>query len=107
MLLSVRVRAVAAAAVVYGVPITGTASAPVLGRNVTTESECRSLCEALPNCNMYAGSYGDGEHCTWGEWCWVCFGRTDDTWAPREVSGFVSARRVSVPRAPGPYACTP
>lgn len=87
--------------VVYGVPIGGTPNAPLLGTNVTTEAACRALCEAHADCTMYTGSYGNGDKCTQGEWCWLCFGRTDTVWAPRPVAGFVSARRVAVaPPAP-------
>jgi len=84
--------------VVYGVPITGQPNAPLLGKNVTTEAECRALCTARANCTMYTGSYGGGAgKCNLGEWCWMCFGRTDNVWQPKAVPGFVSARRVEVP----------
>ena len=35
----------------YGVPITGQPNAPLLGKNVTTEAECRALCAARENCS--------------------------------------------------------
>ena len=87
--------------VVVGVPITGDASAPVLGRNVTTEAECKKLCEAHANCTMYVGTYGDSDgRCPYGEWCWICMGRTDDAWHPVALPGIVSARRVPVTLPP-------
>ena len=87
--------------VVVGVPITGNASAPVLGRNVTTEAECKKLCEAHANCTMYVGTYGDSDgRCPYGEWCWICMGRTDDAWHPVALPGIVSARRVPVTLPP-------
>jgi len=89
--------------VVYGVPVAGQPNAPLLGRNITTEAECRTLCEARENCTMYTGSYGTGSKCSRGEWCWLCFGRTDDVWVPTPVPGFISARRVDVPPPPSPY----
>jgi hypothetical protein len=89
--------------VVYGVPVAGQPNAPLLGRNITTEAECRTLCEARKDCTMYAGSYGTGSKCSLGEWCWLCFGRTDEVWAPTPVRGFISARRVDVRPPPSLY----
>ena len=50
---------------VYGVPVDGDPTAPLLGRNVTSEAACRALCEARADCTMYAGAYGDA-HCSLG-----------------------------------------
>jgi hypothetical protein len=88
--------------VAVDVPISGNSSAPVLGTNVTTEAECRALCEAHDNCTMYVGTYGDGDRCTLGEWCWICFGRTDSVWRPVSIPGIVSARRIHVALPPPP-----
>ena len=88
--------------VAVDVPISGNSSAPVLGTNITTEAECRALCEAHDNCTMYVGTYGDGDRCTLGEWCWICFGRTDSVWRPVSIPGIVSARRIRVALPPPP-----
>jgi hypothetical protein len=109
---------------VYGVPITGSPTTPLLGTNVTTEAECRALCEARLDCTVYVGifdvfhalrdepeagrqlglqerdSQKRGEACTLGEWCYLCFGRTDDVFELVPVAGAVSARRAGVPPAP-------
>ena len=96
---------------VFGVPITGLPNAPVLGTNISHQSECRALCEARDDCTMYVVQMDNGTCWDPGTpWCSVCFGRTDLVWDLHDVPGTLSARRVAVhpppapPAPPGPHA---
>ena len=73
-------------------------TARVLGRNLTTEVECRALCEAHSNCTIYTGPQS-GVKCTLqpSSWCGLCMGRTDRKWQLHPVQSAISVRRV-VPR---------
>eukprot|EP01043_Picozoa_sp_COSAG02_P008791 COSAG02_NODE_287_length_25647_cov_245.259316_16_plen_93_part_00 len=77
------------------VPRNGTAAAPLLSANVSGAAECKALCELREDCTMYVAAE-DASRCSAGFWCRLCFGRTDHTWVPVSVPGFVSARRVVV-----------
>ncbi len=81
--------------VVVDVPRDGTAAAPLLSANVSGAAECKALCELREDCTMYVAAE-DASRCSAGFWCRLCFGRTDHTWVPISVPGFVSARRVFV-----------